>query len=83
MSNPTPKKDHSIYRDVSRVRHCVLGRTRSSFGRIEYRTKGPIGRRKKSNVYANYKQKENMRTAYFTKKSSIRTSYNGKMIEFL
>ena len=38
---------------------------------------------KKSNVYANYKQKENMRTAYFTKKSNIRISHNGEMIEFL
>ena len=34
-------------RDVSRVCHCVLGRTHSSFGRREYWTKGPIGRRKK------------------------------------
>ena len=34
-------------RDVSRVRHCVLGRTHSSFGRREYWMKGPIGRRKK------------------------------------
>ena len=25
-----------FYRDVSRVRHCVLGRTHSSFGRREY-----------------------------------------------
>ena len=36
-----------VVRDVSRVRHCVLGRTRFPFGRIEYGTKGPIGRRKK------------------------------------
>ena len=38
---------------------------------------------KKSNVYANYKQKENIRTAYFTKKLNIRISHNGGMIEFL
>ena len=38
---------------------------------------------KKSNVYANYKQKENMRTAYFTTKSNICISHDGKMIEFL
>jgi len=34
-------------RDVSRVRHCVPGRTHSSFGRREHWMKGPIGRRKK------------------------------------
>ena len=28
-------------RDVSRVRHCVLGCTRFPFGRIEYGKKGP------------------------------------------
>ena len=34
-------------RDVSSVRHCVLGHTHSSFGRREYWMKGPIGGRKK------------------------------------
>ena len=38
---------------------------------------------KKSNVNANYKPKENMRTAYFTRKSDIRISHNGEMIKFL
>ena len=38
-------------RDVSRVRHCVLGRTHSSFGRREYCIKGPIGRRKKNRMF--------------------------------
>ena len=71
-----------LFRDVSRVRHCVLGCTRFPFRRIECRTKGPIGRRKKLNVYANYKQKENIRTACFTRKSNIRISHNGEMIEF-
>ena len=37
---------------------CVLGRTSSSVGRREYWTMGPIGRRKKSNVYANHKRQE-------------------------
>ena len=36
-----------IDRDVSRVRYCVLGRTRFPFGRIDFGTKGPIGRTKK------------------------------------
>ena len=39
--------------DVSRVRHCVLGRTHSSFGRREYWTKGPIRRRKKIECLCN------------------------------
>ena len=39
--------------------------------------------KKNWNVYANYKQKENMRTAYFGRKSNIRISHNGGMVEFL
>ena len=38
------------FRDVSRVRHCVLGCTRFPFGHIDYGTKGPTGHKKKSNV---------------------------------
>ena len=57
----------AIIRDVSRVRHCVLGRTRFPFRRIEYRTKGPVGRRKKSNVYANYEHQEKHVNAVFHK----------------
>ena len=46
-------------RDVSRVRHCVLGRTRFPFGRIDCGTKAPIGRKKNlMYVYANYERQE-------------------------
>ena len=58
----------SYNRDVSRVRHCVLGRTRFPFGRMEYETKSPIGRRKKkSNVYANYERQEKHANGVFHK----------------
>ena len=75
----------NIGRDVSRVRHCILGRTRFPFGRIDYGTKGPIGHRKK--IEGTFMQitnaGKNMRTAYFTRKLNIPISHNGEMIEFL
>ena len=43
--------------DVSRVRLCVLGYTRSSVARREYWAKG-LKTEKKLNVYANYKLQE-------------------------
>ena len=71
-------------RDVSRVRHCVQGHTRFPFGRIEYGTKGPIGRRKKNRMFMQIRNaRKNMRTAYFTRKLNIPISHNRDLIEFL
>ena len=73
-----------MYRDVSRVHHCVLGCTRFPFGRIEYGTKGPIGRRKKNQMFMQITNaRKNMRTAYFTRKLNILISHNREMIGFL
>ena len=58
---------HRIRRDVSRVRHCVLGRTRFPFRHIEYRTKGPVGCRKKANLYANYERQKKHANGVFHK----------------
>ena len=55
MANQRVFLVHYYNRDVSRVRHCVLGAIHSSFGRREYWMNGPIGCRKKLNVHANYK----------------------------
>ena len=73
-----------MHRDVSRVRHCILGRTRFPFGRIEYGTKGPIklDTEKKLNVMQITNVRQNMQTAYSTKKLNIPISHNGEMIEF-
>ena len=77
-------KSDFLCRDVSRVRHCILGHSRFSFGCIEYfKQRVQLYAQKKSNVYVNYEQKENMRTAYFTRKLNFCISHNGEMIEFL
>ena len=57
-----------------------------SFGCIEYTVEQRVqldAKKKKSNIYANHKQKENMQMACFTRKLNIRISHNGEMIEFV
>ena len=49
------------------VDDCVQGHARFRFGCIEYGTKGPIGRIKKPNVYANYKRKGKYANGIFRK----------------
>ena len=61
-------------------------RTRFSVGRThtEYRVKGPIGRKQKSECLFKCQEKTNsMQTAYFTTKLNIPISHYGEMIKFL
>ena len=76
----------STTRDVSRVRHCVLGHARFSVGCTEYRVKGPLGRKQKIKCLGKFQmpgKTHAMRTAYFTTKLNISISHYGETIEFL
>ena len=55
------------------------------FGRIDYGTKGPIGRKKKNRmyIYANYERQEKHANDAFQKEIEHPISHNREMIEFL
>lgn len=80
---------YKIIKDVSRVRHCFLGRTCFSVGRTENRLHGRKKKKKKtkSSVNANFKRQEKQsqceRYISPTTTLNIPISHYGEMIDLL
>ena len=72
-----------LQKRVSRVRHCVLVRTRFPFGRIECGTKGPTGCRKKFECLCKLQTPgKTCKQRISEGKLNIPISHNGEMFEF-